>query len=278
MTEFGDALTKAIDNKKNDINSFVWKSQGGVETRMMDMDRDALQKAYTHVNSMLYNTSPYSPGKMQIRKNIHATWDNCNTELFKRFLIHESNVGFSTNKDLLDYILAAKKQYEASDSDSITVIISGVPTIYEKITINDLLNACFDKLGTFNKKLLSDKFILSQGIWLTNEEKKELTEYESDGTMRKWLDVVKERLFMPNIRLRIDQKGLSYSEFRSLIQMDALPKISALSTATLRLLRDKILLLLDGDLNYHIDKWSVIKEQIEKVAEYKGITLVTKEY
>lgn len=278
MTEFGDALTKAIDNKKNDINSFVWKSQGGVETRMMDMDRDALQKAYTHVNSMLYNTSPYSPGKMQIRKNIHTTWDNCNTELFKRFLIHESNVGFSTNKDLLDYILAAKKQYEASDSDSITVIISGVPTIYEKITINDLLNACFDKLGTFNKKLLSDKFILSQGIWLTNEEKKELTEYEADGTMRKWLDVVKERLFMPNIRLRIDQKGLSYSEFRSLIQMDALPKISALSTATLRLLRDKILLLLDGDLNYHIDKWSVIKEQIEKIAEYKGITLVTKEY
>ena len=96
--------------------------------------------------------------------------------------------------------------------------------------------------------------------------------------MRKWLDVVKERLFMPNIRLRIDQKGLSYSEFRSLIQMDALPKISALSTATLKLLRDKILLLLDGDLNYHIDKWSVIKEQIEKVAEYKGITLITKEY
>ena len=198
--------------------------------------------------------------------------------MFKRFLIHESNVGFSTNKDLLDYILVAKKQYEASDSDSITVIISGVPTIYEKITINDLLNACFDKLGTFNKKLLSDKFILSQGIWLTNDEKKELTEYEADGTMRKWLDVVKERLFMPNIRLRIDQKGLSYSEFRSLIQMDALPKISALSTATLKLLRDKILLLLDGDLNYHIDKWSVIKEQIEKVAEYKGITLVTKEY
>ena len=39
----------------------------------MDMDRDALQKAYTHVNSMLYNTSPYSPGKMQIRKNIHTT-------------------------------------------------------------------------------------------------------------------------------------------------------------------------------------------------------------
>lgn len=192
-------------------------------------------------------------------------------------MIHEANVGFTTNKDLLDYILAAKKQYEASDSDSISVIMSGVPTIYERVTIGDLLNACFDKLGTFNKKLLSDKFILSQGIWLTDDEKKELTEYEADGTMRKWLDVVKERLFLANVRLRIDQKGLSYSEFRSLIQMDKLPKISALPTATLKLLRDKILLLLDGDLNYHIDKWMGIISQLEKVAEYKGITLGNKE-
>lgn len=192
-------------------------------------------------------------------------------------MVHEANVGFNTNKDLLDYILAAKKQYNAVDTDSISVIMSGVPVIYERITIGDLLNACFDKLGTFNKKLLSDKFILSQGIWLTEDEKKDLTEYEPDGTMRKWLDVVKERLFLANVRLRIDQKGLSYSEFRSLIQMDKLPKISAFPTATLKLLRDKILLLLDGDLNYHIDKWTDIITQLEKVAEYKGVTLGNKE-
>jgi hypothetical protein len=59
--------------------------------------------------------------------------------------------------------------------------------------------------------------------------------------------------------------------------MDKLPKISALPTATLKLLRDKILLLLDGDLNYHIDKWMGIISQLEKVAEYKGITLGNKE-
>ena len=277
MTEFGDTLAKAIDNKKNDINSFVWKSQNGTDVRMMDMDADTLQKVYNHAQSMLYSDNKWTPGKLVIRKNINKAWNDCNVELFMRFLIHESNVGFTTNKDLLDYILAAKKQYDASDSDDISAIISGVPVIYERVTIGDLLNACFDKLGTFNKKLLSDKFILSQGIWLTDDEKKELTEYEADGTMRKWLDVVKERLFLANIRLRIDQKGLSYSEFRSLIQMDKLPKISTLPTATLKLLRDKILLLLDGDLNYHIDRWTGIIDQIKKVAEYKGITLVTKE-
>lgn len=277
MTDFGDILAKEIENKKNDINSFVWKSSNGNDVRMMDMDADALRKAYDHSNSMLTSRNRWTPGKLVIRENLHKTWDECNVELFKRFMVHEANVGFNTNKDLLDYILAAKKQYNAVDTDSISVIMSGVPVIYERITIGDLLNACFDKLGTFNKKLLSDKFILSQGIWLTEDEKKDLTEYESDGTMRKWLDVVKERLFLANVRLRIDQKGLSYSEFRSLIQMDKLPKISTLPTATLKLLRDKILLLLDGDLNYHIDKWLDIITQLEKVAEYKGITLVTKE-
>ena len=277
MADFGDILAKEIENKKNDINSFVWKSSNGNDVRMMDMDADALKKAYDHSNSMLTSRNRWTPGKLVIRENLHKTWDECNVELFKRFMVHEANVGFNTNKDLLDYILAAKRQYNAVDTDSISVIMSGVPVIYERITIGDLLNACFDKLGTFNKKLLSDKFILSQGIWLTEDEKKDLTEYEPDGTMRKWLDVVKERLFLANVRLRIDQKGLSYSEFRSLIQMDKLPKISALPTATLKLLRDKILLLLDGDLNYHIDKWTDIITQLEKVAEYKGVTLGNKE-
>jgi hypothetical protein len=113
---------------------------------------------------------------------------------------------------------------------------------------------------------------------LTNEEKKDLTEYDSEGNMRKWLDVVKERLFLPNIRLRIDQKGLSYTEFRALIQLGDSPKFSALPTTTLKLLRDKIFLLLDNDLNYHIDKWNTIKDQILKVAEYKNINLIPKTY
>ena len=45
---------------------------------------------------------------------------------------------------------------------------------------------------------------------------------------------------------------------------------------TLRLLRDKILLMLDNDLEYHIKKWNVIKDQIEQVASYKGWELVNK--
>ena len=275
MTEIGDALTKAIDKRNNDINLFVWKYQNGKEVRLMDMNAAELQDCLNHVTDMLYNKHPYRPGKLVIRENIQKAYNNCNAELLLRYILYDCNIDrLKTNKDLTDFILNNRIDY----NETVGSLFDGLPVIFEKVTVNNLLNACFDKLDVLNTKMISSNFILSQGIWLTNEEKKDLTEYDSDGNMRKWLDVVKERLFLPNIRLRIDQKGLSYAEFRALIQLGESPKFSALPTTTLKLLRDKIFLLLDNDLNYHIDKWNTIKDQILKVAEYKNINLIPKTY
>lgn len=275
MTEIGDALTKAIDKRNNDINLFVWKYQNGKEVRLMDMNAAELQDCLNHVTDMLYNKHPYRPGKLVIRENIQKAYNNCNAELLLRYILYDCNIDrLKTNKDLTDFILNNRIDY----NETVSSLFDGLPVIFEKVTVNNLLNACFDKLDVLNTKMISSNFILSQGIWLTNEEKKDLTEYDSEGNMRKWLDVVKERLFLPNIRLRIDQKGLSYAEFRALIQLGDSPKFSALPTTTLKLLRDKIFLLLDNDLNYHIDKWNTIKDQILKVAEYKNINLIPKTY
>lgn len=275
MTEIGDALTKAIDKRNNDINLFVWKYQNGKEVRLMDMNAAELQDCLNHVTDMLYNKHPYRPGKLVIRENIQKAYNNCNAELLLRYILYDCNIDrLKTNKDLTDFILNNHIDY----NETVSSLFDGLPVIFEKVTVNNLLNACFDKLDVLNTKMISSNFILSQGIWLTNEEKKDLTEYDSDGNMRKWLDVVKERLFLPNIRLRIDQKGLSYAEFRALVQLGDSPKFSALPTTTLKLLRDKIFLLLDNDLNYHIDKWNTIKDQILKVAEYKNINLIPKTY
>jgi len=275
MTEIGDALTKAIDKRNNDINLFVWKYQNGKEVRLMDMNAAELQDCLNHVTDMLYNKHPYRPGKLVIRENIQKAYNNCNAELLLRYILYDCNIDrLKTNKDLTDFILNNRIDY----NETVSSLFDGLPVIFEKVTVNNLLNACFDKLDVLNTKMISSNFILSQGIWLTNEEKKDLTEYDSDGNMRKWLDVVKERLFLPNIRLRIDQKGLSYAEFRALVQLGDSPKFSVLPTTTLKLLRDKIFLLLDNDLNYHIDKWNTIKDQILKVAEYKNINLIPKTY
>jgi hypothetical protein len=51
-----------------------------------------------------------------------------------------------------------------------------------------------------------------------------------------------------------------------------------LPSSTLKLMKDKVLVLLDADTDYHIEKWKTLKSNIEKVCEYKGITLRNKEY
>lgn len=136
------------------------------------------------------------------------------------------------------------------------------------------MDVCFDKLDVLNKKMIPDKFILSQGIWFTDDEKKELTELDQNGRIRNRMEVVKERLCIhPDVRLRISPTGLSYHEFRSMVQLTALPKISSLSTIALKTLRDKILLLLDHDLDYHIDKWTNLIANLERVANYKNWNL-----
>lgn len=40
---------------------------------MMDMDSVNLNSIYKHCDEMLHNTSPYAPGKLIIRENIHRT-------------------------------------------------------------------------------------------------------------------------------------------------------------------------------------------------------------
>ena len=279
ITEFGDALKNAMANKTNDLNQYVWKGKDGKEIRLLDMSPNELQKVYNHTTDMLYNTNKYTPGKLQVKKNIRTLISHCNAELLKRYIIHECNVDILKSPiEIIQFIRDSKKANNLTDTDSVTTLFNHLPKEFESITLDLLLSSCLDQLDIINRKMISDNFILSQGIWLTDSEKVDLTEYDSNGQIRPWMEVIKERLILPNIKLRVDPKGFSYSEFRSLIHLSPLPKISSLPTDTLRLLRDKVFILLDADTDYHIAKWEEIKSNIEKVAEYKKITLVKKNY
>lgn len=270
-TEFGEKLQNAIDS----IESLTWKDKNGNEVKLMAASPDDLKKWYKHCFEMLYNSNPWSPGKLQIRENIHKTWDACNTELFVRYLLHECDTEIKTKNDILNHI---NNQRQAYDEDilnkSISILFNGLDPIFEKVTVSRLMDACFDKLGVLNRKMITDKFILAQGIWLTEDEKVELTETSEDGKPRNRLEVIKERLCLnSNIKLKVSPTGLSFAEFRSLVQLSALPKVSSLPSIALRTLRDKILLLLDNDLNYHINKWNTLINNIQRVAEARNIAL-----
>ena len=269
-----------ISTNNIDINNLTWKNKNGVEIRLMDMSESELQRAYDHTNDMLYNTNRHTPGKLQVKKNIKKLINDCNAELLMRYILHECEIDIlKTNLQLINYIRTTKSENHLTDTDNVTNLFKNFPAEFETVTIEDLLSACFDKLDIINRKMLSDNFILSQGIWLTEEEKEELTEFDENGKQIPWLNVIKERLIMdPRVKLRVDPKGFTYAEFRALMHLDPLSKISKLPTVTLRLLRDKVLLLLDEDVNYHISKWENIKNQIEKVAEYKQIKLTQKTY
>ena len=275
MSDLADKLTKAFDDRENDINRWVWKMSNGKEVRMMDLTPEQLQHAYSHVLEMLNNKDPYHPGVQRKRDQVRKMWDCANTELLLRHILYDCNVeGLKTNKDLLDYISAHKQANNISNSDPVSKIFSGLSEGYGRITIDYLLSACLDALPAFNKKLLSDKFILSLGIWLTDQEKKDLTDYDANGKFRNRKDVIKERLFLnPNVEIHFNSKGLTYGEFRSLLRIESRPKFSTMTTDVITLLRDKILLLLDQDLEYHIQKWESLKEKLELVASQKGISL-----
>lgn len=275
-TEFGEKLQSAI----NSIDSLTWKDKQGNTVKLVEATQTDLQKWYNHCWEMLYNVSLYSPGKYKIRENIQHTWDACNTELFVRYLLHECNTELKTKKDILDYINSKRSNGESDIlNESIAVLFSGLPPIFEKVTISRLMDACFDKLDVLNRKMITDKFIWSQGIWLTDEEKAELTEVQPNGKIRNRMEVIKERLsgyVNADVKLRITPTGLTFAEFRSLVQLAPLPKISSLSTVALKTLRDKVLLLLDNDLDYHINKWATLMKNIERVAEARNIQIVTK--
>lgn len=272
-TEFGEKLQNAIDS----IESLTWKDKNGNDIKLMTAPEEDIQKWYKHCYEMLYNVSPWYPGKYVIRENIHKTWDSCNTELFVRYLLHECNTDIKTKKDILDYINKQRAVHEEDIlNESISILFNGLDPIFERVTVNRLMDACFDKLDVLNKKMITDKFILAQGIWLTDEEKIELTEVDKNGQVRNRMEIIKERLCLnPDIKLRISPTGLSFAEFRSLVQLSPLPKISSLSTIALKTLRDKILLLLDNDLNYHINKWNMLMSNIQRVAEARNIKIST---
>ena len=272
-TEFGSTIAQAI---KTDINQYVWKRRSGEEVRLMDMDATELNRAYKHVHEMLYNDDKYVPGKYQTKINMQRLINQCNAELFKRYLIYECNIeALKTPMQIVTLIREYKKQNNLTDSDPVSTLFDHLPQEFESVTYGDLIAACLDQLEVINRKMISQHFILSKGIWLTESEKEELSERDDEGKKRPWLDVVKERCLMPSeVKLRIDPRGFSYSEFRALIHLAPLPKISGLSSDTLRLMRDKVFPMLSEDTDWHIKRWTGIAKQIEEVANYKGIELL----
>lgn len=272
-------LKEAIDKKKTDINSFVWKGVKTLDTegkyvqtskRLVDMNEFDLNMCYDHCKNMLFNTDPRNPGRYNVLELIEDQKSKCDAELFLRYVEQEHGI---TRFVLIGHINSFKKTNEQAFTNIVPLLshmFANLPMEYENLPLSLIIDACLDQLGVFNKKHITRTFILKQGIWLTSEEAKELI---SDKNASR-IDVIRENLNLKDVeRLYIESKGLNYTQMRAMLNLKPNKKYSELTTFQLDTLRHRILFNLESTVKSHITAWEDRMKEIELVANHNNFKL-----
>lgn len=281
-----DKLTEAMEAKNNDIKLFVWKlarKADGTqeELHLVDATPEQLNQFYKHCLSMLHSTDKLNPGRYVLLDIISEQRKKCNVELFLRKL--ESGEICAGKpyprhlylQDLRAYMNAHKADFPSKELKNISIAActGGLPREFERLSIEEVLDACLDGLGFFNNKHITFSFILNLGVYLTPDEMKEFDVKDKDGNTRSKLEVIKERLNIKNtVRLTVKPTGLNFSELRAMVNLKP-KKYSDLTTDQLMVLRNKVLFRLENEVMFHIDQWEERIRQLKLVAENRGIAL-----
>lgn len=279
MTVLGDKLQEALDVKKEDVNSYVWKGPrvNGVqeEFKLIDADYDTLKKWYNRCITMLNNTDVHTPGRLVLVNIIDDQIARCRAELLMRWLRKEKQ--YTNIKCLQDLrqIIANNKEVltpETIKTYPICEVMSGLPIEFQTVSVGNVLDACMDLLGVFDCSHVTRNFIVKMGLWFTPQElQNELCQRDPNtGKPRNRLEVVREILKVdPAIRLRISETGLTFNEFKAIfnIQKD---KYSSYSSEQLNVLANKILYRLQNQCEEQAKQWQDKANEIAKVANIKG--------
>lgn len=279
MTVLGDKLQEALNVKKEDVNSYVWKGPrvNGVqeEFKLIDADYDTLKKWYNRCITMLNNTDVHTPGRLVLVNIIDDQIARCRAELLMRWLRKEKQ--YTNIKCLQDLrqIIANNKEVltpETIKTYPICEVMSGLPIEFQTVSVGNVLDACMDLLGVFDCSHVTRNFIVKMGLWFTPQElQNELCQRDPNtGKPRNRLEVVREILKVdPAIRLRISETGLTFNEFKAIfnIQKD---KYSSYSSEQLNVLANKILYRLQNQCEEQAKQWQDKANEIVKVANIKG--------
>lgn len=279
MTVLGDKLQEALNVKKEDVNSYVWKGPrvNGVqeEFKLIDADYDTLKKWYNRCITMLNNTDVHTPGRLVLVNIIDDQIARCRAELLMRWLRKEKQ--YTNIKCLQDLrqIIANNKEVltpETIKTYPMCEVMSGLPIEFQTVSVGNVLDACMDLLGVFDCSHVTRNFIVKMGLWFTPQElQNELCQRDPNtGKPRNRLEVVREILKVdPAIRLRISETGLTFNEFKAIfnIQKD---KYSSYSSEQLNVLANKILYRLQNQCEEQAKQWQDKANEIAKVANIKG--------
>jgi hypothetical protein len=292
-TVMGEALTKALDNKKSDYSQFKWKGPKikvgehyeQESIRLIDASPAQLITWYKHCEKMLNNDDPKNPGRYNVFELVKDQINKCNVELLVRYFqnVYLSGVRPGMRRhDIAPMILALKHQNpEIEDWSKIKMsmisamesyIPGGIPDEFANVSVNDLMLGCTDSLGALDKSHLTMSFIVKMGLWITKSEENELK--GKDNTNVERLRVAKERLRLPEkLVLRFSDKGLSFHEMRAILTLPKKQRYSDMTTEQLITLRNKVLVRYLKEVDNHIYSWKKLMKEIELVAKSKGVKL-----
>lgn len=279
MTVLGDKLREALNDKANDVNSYVWKGPkvNGVqeEIKLVDADYDQLKRFYNHCEQMLYNSDTKNPGRLTLLDIVSDQIQRCRAELLIRWLRAEKQ--YTNIRCLEDLRITIKNNKEILTNETIKVypignILNGIPVEFREVPVSLVMDACLDSLGLFDNSHLTLNFIVKMGLWFTQQEmQKDL--YRKDPVtgkaVNRLLVVSKELRLNPSISLKICDTGLSYAEFRSMCRLKR-DKYANLTSDQLRLLSSKVLYRFQNQCESQAKQWKDKMEEIKKVAELKG--------
>ena len=291
----GDALQKALNSKKVDYSSFVWKGKKKKEgdryvqesEKIADMSPERLKECWYHCEKMLRNDDPKHLGRYNVLDEVIDQINKCNVELFLRYLENsymrrEHYIPTPRFKMMLSIREFIKNSEKEAEEKGITLNWNEIPIThlsgeefpaeFRDISIHDALEGCIDTLTALNKQHLTMTFITKMGLWFTKAEENELKGSTNSNVER--LKIAKEKLHLPTkLVLRFNEKGLSYHEMRAMLTLPKKQKYSAMTTEQLVTLRNKVLLRLSKEIDGHIWNWKKLQKQIELVAKHKNIDL-----
>lgn len=278
------------------INSYVWKDkrltqdrgEKQVEYKMVDMEEEQLQTIYDHCKEMLYNNDPKNPGRMIVIEHITKQLECCRAELALRWFqtLQDSNGNYLyTAESLMIDIHNWTNRLENADNYLLKDFLQ-VPAEYRNVRIKRLQEACRDSLGSFDHSKITYSFIYKMGIYLTQEELREIDNDlveaglnpDSYTLQTKITNHIKVPLNIIDADIRINPRGLTMGEFRDMINLKHLKgykmcKYSALTTRQLQTLVSKVLFSLEDKTKCQAKRWKIIMTQIEEVANYKHFKL-----
>lgn len=290
----GDALQKALDSKKNDFSSFVWKGEKKKDgtkyvqdaEKISEMSPERLKECWKHCEKMLRNDDPKHLGRYNVLEEVTSQINKCNVELFLRYLENSymrrehyiPTPKFRMMIAIKDFIRNSEEEAESKGivlnwKELSVVHLNGeeFPPEFQNISIADALDGCIEELGAFNKQHLTMTFITRMGIWFTKAEE---NEFGTGNSNAERLRLAKEKLHLPaKLVLRLSEKGLSYHEMRAMLTLPKKQRYSDMTTEQLVTLRNKVLLRLSREIDGHIYSWKRLQKQIELVAKSKNINL-----